>query len=118
MMRFRISRQAEADLEAIAAYIGDRNASSAGREVRRLFDKFVLLGKNPLLGELRQELPGIPRSFTAGSFVILYKSTANGIEIARVVHAARDLPSLLGQNHKATGRKTAWYSREFLPQFS
>ena len=97
MTRFRLSRQTKADLEAIAAYIGDRNALAAGREVRKLLDKFAVLGKNPLLGELRQELPGTPRSFAAGSFVILYKSTANGIEIARVVHAARDLPSLLGQ---------------------
>jgi len=97
MTRFRLSRQAKADLEAIAAYIGDRNASAADREVRKLREKFAILGRNPLLGKLRQELPGAPRSFAAGSFLILYKLTANGIEVARVVHAARDLGSLLRQ---------------------
>jgi toxin ParE1/3/4 len=95
MIRFRLSRRAKADLEEIAAYIGDRNPPAAGRELKRLLDKFVILGNNPLLGELRQDLPGTPRSFTAGNYVILDKPATDGIEVARVVHAARDLGSLL-----------------------
>ncbi len=57
MSHFRLSHQAKADLHAIAAYIGDRNLSAAGREVRRLRDKFALLGRNPLLGEMRNDEP-------------------------------------------------------------
>ena len=47
------------------------------------------------MSELRPDLPKRPRSFSAGSYVILYKPIADGIEVARVVHAARDLGSLL-----------------------
>jgi plasmid stabilization system protein ParE len=47
------------------------------------------------MGQLRPDLPGNPRSFTADNFVILYKPTTDGIEVARVVHAARDLGALL-----------------------
>jgi toxin ParE1/3/4 len=95
MTRFRLSRQAKADLKSIAAYIGDRNPSAAVSEIRKLHNKFVMLGNNPLLGELRRELPGSPRSFAAGSFVIVYTPVTSGIEVARVVHAARDVAALL-----------------------
>ncbi len=95
MTRFRLSRQAKSDLEGIAVYIGDRNAPAANRELEKLLDKFAVLGKNPLLGELRQDLPGSPHCFVAGSFLILYKPMTDGIEVARVVHAARDLRALL-----------------------
>ena len=95
MTRFRLSRQAERDLEELTDYIADRNPSAAVGELEGLVEKFSLLGESPLLGQLRPDLPGNPRSFTAGSFVILYKPTANGIEVARVVHAARDLGGLL-----------------------
>jgi len=98
MTRFRLSRQAKADLEAIAAYIGDRNPSAAVQELRRLREKFSILEENPLLGELRQELPRSPRSFTAGNYVILYQQAINGIEIARVVHASRDIGTILREN--------------------
>jgi toxin ParE1/3/4 len=97
MSRFRLSRQAKVDLESIASYIGDRNPSAAVRELEKLLDRFTLLANNSLLGQLRPDLPGNPRSFAAGSFVILYNPIADGIEVARVVHAARDLGSLLRQ---------------------
>ncbi|MBU4272246.1 MAG: type II toxin-antitoxin system RelE/ParE family toxin [Planctomycetes bacterium] len=100
MTRFRLSRQAESDLKEIADYVADRNPSAAVNELEKLFNKFGLLGRNPLLGELRQDLPGKPRSFTAGNFVVLYKPTADGIEVARVVHAARDFGAIF--RHKET----------------
>ena len=95
MTRFRLARQAKNDLDAIATYIGGRNPSAAVRELEKLLEKFTMLGKNPLLGQLREDLPETPRSFAAGSWVILYKPITDGIEVARVVHAARDLRSLL-----------------------
>lgn len=91
MTRFRLSHQAERDLEEIA----DRNPTAAVRVLEGLLNKFALLGDNPLLGQLRPDLPHSPCSFTAGNFVILYKPATNGIEVGRVVHAARDLGALL-----------------------
>ncbi len=94
MTKFRLSRQAESDLDEIACHIADRNPSAAVNQLEKLFNKFELLGGNPLLGELRRDLPGNPRSFTAGSFVVLYKPAADGIEVARIVHASRDLGAI------------------------
>ena len=95
MSHFRLSPQAERDLDELADYIADRNPSAAVHEVEKLLDKFSLLGRNPLLGEMRNDLPPNLRGFVAGNFVILYTPIANGIEVARVVHAARDLGSLV-----------------------
>jgi toxin ParE1/3/4 len=98
MIRFRLSRQAESDLEELTDYIADRNPSAATRELDRLLEKFSLLGDSPLLGQLLPDLPGNLRSFTARSFVILYSLTDHGIEVARVVHASRDIGTILREN--------------------
>jgi toxin ParE1/3/4 len=100
MTHFRLSHRAESDLEAIADYIANHNPSAAVRELEKLFDRFTLLGGSPLLGQVRPDLPGSPRTFTAGSFVIVYKPAVDGIEVARVVHAARDLASILHREKK------------------
>jgi toxin ParE1/3/4 len=97
MSHFRLSPKAERDLDELADYIADRSPSAAVHEVEKLLDKFALLGRNPLLGEMRNDLSRNLRGFVAGSFLILYTPTANGIEVARVVHAARDLGSFLRQ---------------------
>jgi toxin ParE1/3/4 len=100
MTHFRLSHRAESDLEAIADYIAVRNPSAAVQELEKLLDTFTLLGSSPLLGQLRPDLPGSPRTFAARSFVIVYKPASDGIEVARVVHAARDLASLLHREKK------------------
>jgi toxin ParE1/3/4 len=95
MSDFRLSLRCERDLEEIAGYIGARNPSAAVRELERLLERLKLLAANPLLGQLRPDLPKQPRSFSVGSYVIVYRPIADGIEVARIVHAARDLASLL-----------------------
>jgi toxin ParE1/3/4 len=97
MKQFRLSRLATRDLEEIADYIGARNPTAAVRQLDRLFEMFATLGTQPLLGQLRDDLPSRPRSFCPGNYVILYKPAAAGIHVVRVVHAARDLKSLLGR---------------------
>jgi toxin ParE1/3/4 len=95
MSEFRLSLLAERDLEGIAEYLADRNPSVAIREIERLLEKFLILASNPHLGELRSDLPKHPRTFVAGNHVIVYQPLADGIEVARVVHAARDLGAVL-----------------------
>jgi toxin ParE1/3/4 len=48
----------------------------------------------PELGRLREELSPRLRSFPVGRYVIFYRPMENRIEIARVLHGARDLPPL------------------------
>jgi toxin ParE1/3/4 len=95
MCDFRLSHFAEHDLDEIADYLADRNPSAAVREIEALLERFTRLANQPLLGQLREDLPRCPRAFCSGNYLILYRPTSTGIEVARVVHAARDLAPLL-----------------------
>ncbi len=95
MSRFRIARQADADLDEIANYIADRNPSAAIREIERLFDKFTLLATQPLMGQSCDELRPHLRCLPAGSYIIFYVPLDDGIEVERVIHGSRDIESLL-----------------------
>jgi toxin ParE1/3/4 len=95
MSRFRLSPLADRDLNEVADYLADRNPSAAVHELERLFQKFAALANQPMMGELRRDLPGNLRCFTTGNYVILYEPSPDGIRVARVVHAARDLGSVL-----------------------
>lgn len=93
MSRFVVSKRADQDLDGIADYIAQHNPSAAVRELRRLYDKFALLATQPLLGESRDDLGLDLRGFAAGSYVIFYRPTEDGIEIVGVVHGARNIPA-------------------------
>lgn len=54
-------------------------------------EKCRLLADMPGIGRSRAEFEPELRSFAVGSYVIFYRPLADGIEIARVVHGARDL---------------------------
>jgi toxin ParE1/3/4 len=59
-----------------------------------LYEKFTLLSSHALLGESRPDLGKDFRSFVAGNYVIVYRPGSEEIEIARVIHAARDIRSV------------------------
>ena len=58
----------------------------------------MLVAGQPLLGRLCPELAPNLRSFPVGNYVIFYRPIDNGIEVARVLHGARDIDSLFGAN--------------------
>jgi toxin ParE1/3/4 len=43
------------------------------------------------MGQQRPELAANLRSYSVGNYVIFYRPVQKGIEIARVIHAARDI---------------------------
>jgi toxin ParE1/3/4 len=94
MARYKISRQAEKNLQDIYRYIYARNPSAADKLHGLFRQKFSMLAANPLMGEKRDDLEENLRIFTAGNYIILYRTVEIGIEIAQVVHSARDLPAL------------------------
>jgi toxin ParE1/3/4 len=96
MRDFRLSPQASIDLEGIWDYIGIEkdNPTAAFRQIEMLYEKFVVLALHPLLGESREDLGLNLRSFVAGNYVIVYQPTPEEVEIARVIHAARDIRSM------------------------
>ncbi len=47
----------------------------------------------PLARGARPEIDSSVRSFPVGSYVVFYRETNGGIEVARVLHGRRDLQS-------------------------
>jgi toxin ParE1/3/4 len=96
MSKFRLSAQAADDLEDIWDYVGIEKASPAAaqHQIDIIHEKFVLLVQNPLLGERCDLLrPGL-RFFTAGNYVVFYIPAANGIEVERIIHGARNIEAM------------------------
>jgi toxin ParE1/3/4 len=94
-MTYRLSPQAEADLEEIGDYIAEDNPANARRFIERLTSKLKALGRHPMTGRARPELRSDLRSFPYGAYLILYRVVGDGVEIVRVVHAARNLDDLI-----------------------
>lgn len=53
------------------------------------------LAEQPLMTRKRDDLAPNLRGFPLGAYVILYRPIANGIEVVRVLHGARDIKRLL-----------------------
>jgi len=95
MTRYKIAPQAREDLKEIYRYLRQRSKRAEGRLREIFLEKFQLLASQPLLGEARGDLAENLRMFTAGNYVILYRPAEHGIEIAHIVHSARDIVALL-----------------------
>lgn len=87
--------QAEQDLIDIYQHIWRDNPGAAERLIRSINAKCELLSGNPRIGRARPELRSDLRSFPYGAYIILYRVIENGMEVVRVVHAARNLDDLV-----------------------
>lgn len=94
MARVDYSPQADRDLHEIWSNIADDNRPAADRLIRSFDDVFRMLADHPHAGRSRNELqPGL-RSHPVRNHLLFYRPQANGIEVVRVVHGARDLDAL------------------------
>jgi len=89
------SPAASNDLVDIAEYIARDKPEAARRWVQMIREKCDLLASHPRMGEERPGfgLPGC-RYFTVGNYVVFFRATEDGIEVARIVHGSRDLSNL------------------------
>lgn len=94
MNQIRVSDEAKADLDEIWLYIAQDNPDAADKYIRAVVSRFPTLASMPLMGRQREELSPRLRSFPVGRHVIFYRPLDNGVEIARVLDGARDLPAL------------------------
>ena len=90
----RKTPQAFAGLDAAAAYIALDNPQAALRFLDSLEARMDLLAGSPGMGRLRADLGAGLRAFPVESTLIIYRQTENGIEVVRVLHAARDIETL------------------------
>ncbi|PSB45885.1 type II toxin-antitoxin system RelE/ParE family toxin [Cyanosarcina cf. burmensis CCALA 770] len=95
MNRFRLSQQAEQDLEDIWVCLARQNELLADKQIAQILDRFPMLSQFPDMGKQRNNLlPGL-RSFPVQPYIVFYTKIADGIEIVRVLHQFRDIDSQL-----------------------
>jgi plasmid stabilization system protein ParE len=93
-MRTELSRFIETDLEAIADYIAQDNPARAVTFIRGIRKKIRLVGRKPLLYQLRPEIGQDARLAVVDRYVILFRIVGQIVRIERVVYGGRDLPPL------------------------
>jgi toxin ParE1/3/4 len=82
------------DLKAALDHIARDRPGAAVRVIDKLEDQCNELASFPEMGRRRDELASGLRSFPSGSYLIFYRVMKDGIEIIRVLHGARDMPSI------------------------
>lgn len=92
MSNYVLSHEAVSDLTGITDYIAERNVTAAIKMLGKIEQTCQMLAENPGLGESRQGF-GVPgcRSFTISRYVVFFRASTNGIDVARILDASRDL---------------------------
>jgi len=94
MANIRRSELPEQDYREIWRYIANDNPDAADRLLRRIDSKHQFYASFPGMGTRREAFaPGL-RSFPVGNYLVFYRVTEGGIELARVLHGMRDLADL------------------------
>ena len=97
MKRFVLTPCAKQDVNDIWDYIGAENIEAADRVLNALRATMLKLAKNPGIGHWREELTDKRhRFFLVYSYLIVYRHEAKPLQIIRVLHASRDVQSILG----------------------
>jgi toxin ParE1/3/4 len=93
-MRYRVSADAERDLEEIFLYWASRSSlATADRVVDRITDRFWLLGEHPDAGKSAGDIAVGVKCFPAGKYLIYYRKTRRGTDIPHIFHGVRDQPT-------------------------
>jgi toxin ParE1/3/4 len=87
---YRIARRAQDDLDDIWCDIGNFDLNAADRWLGAVEQRFKLLASRRYTGQARPELAPALRFLPVGNYLIFYRPIENGVEIARVIHGARD----------------------------
>jgi toxin ParE1/3/4 len=87
---YRITKQAESDLEEIYVYVAQYSRAAANRLHDLFFDRFQFLADTQQAGTQRDDLRRGLRLFSARDYVIFFFVNPSGVEIAGVLHGARD----------------------------
>jgi toxin ParE1/3/4 len=102
-MRYRVSADAERDLDEIFLYWATRTSLNvADRLIENITDRFWLIGEHPDAGRLSEEMgPGV-RCFPAGKYLVYYRRTRRTLDIPHVFHGARDQERALRRKRRSS----------------
>lgn len=92
---FVLTPSAARDLDDILEYILDESGMSRAVHVHaRLLEGISKIASHPGIGHLREDLADKTlRVWVVFSYLIIYRSDTRPVQILRVLHGARDLPS-------------------------
>ncbi|MBW4487019.1 MAG: type II toxin-antitoxin system RelE/ParE family toxin [Trichocoleus desertorum ATA4-8-CV12] len=91
MNRYRLSKQAEQDLEDIWIYLAQQDEILADQQVAQILNRFPMLAQFPDMGRQRDNLLPNLKSFPLKSYIIFYTKILDGVEIMRILHQSRDI---------------------------
>ena len=93
MEQYQLTRKADRDIESHYEY-GIRNfgLDKAQSYILDMYERFVNLAANPVLGRSAEELSKNLRRLEYGSHVIFYLPEDNGALIVRVLRKEMDFP--------------------------
>lgn len=94
MAKYIISPQAKVDIAEILEYIAEDDLGAAVSVYGNFIETFQLLADNPKSGRTRGELDPILRSHPVKRYLIFYRILDGEVEIARVLHSARDIEAI------------------------
>jgi plasmid stabilization system protein ParE len=96
MARYDLTGPAQQDLLEILGYLRQRSPKGARNVRRELREAMSLIASMPGIGHLREDLTSEPFRFWAvRSYLIVYRTPPEPVQILRVLHGARDVGSIL-----------------------
>ena len=95
---YSLTPSAQADLEEIWAFIASDNPETADILESDIFEVCQLLAGQPQMGMKRPRWTDLPVRFwiVRRNYFIVCKPDSNPLQILRILHAAQDIPKLLG----------------------
>jgi toxin ParE1/3/4 len=97
---FILTPRAAQDVNDVWNHIADDNIDAADRVLDALHEAMVKLAKSPAIGHWREDLADKRhRFFLVYSYLIVYRYKTKPLQIIRVLHAGRDVQSILGLSY-------------------
>jgi plasmid stabilization system protein ParE len=99
MSSYQFTPQALGDLVDIWNFIAQDNPTAADKVGEAILGACDFLAGSPFAGRVRKELTPLPVRFWVvqpySNYLIVYDPEKKPLQIVRILHSARDLPSLL-----------------------
>ncbi len=99
MSDYEFTPQATDDLLDIWSFIAQDNREAADRVEVAIFKACELLAGSPFAGRTRSDLTPLPLRFWVvqpySNYLIVYDPVKKPLQVIRILHGARDLPSVL-----------------------
>lgn len=99
MPGYLLAPEARADLEEIIDQIAEERPNAARRVLAKFRSAMERLAEHPGLGHTREDLADESLSFWAvHTYLVIYRPGTQPLQIARILHGARDVRSILARD--------------------